>query len=61
MKYAIDTTFAAALLAIVLGTVSGVLVTIFPSNVYPWIGAVVGGIAAIAALIRKQFNVPEGE
>lgn len=61
MNYALDTTFAAALLAIVLATVAGVITALFPSDANPWVTPVVVGIVAVAALIRRQFNVPEGE
>jgi ABC-type sulfate transport system permease component len=61
MKYAIDTTFAAAAIAILLATVAGVLTALFPSDAYPWIVPVVVGITGFAGLIRKQFHVPDDE
>lgn len=60
MNYAVDTTFAAGILAIVLATAAGVLTALFPSDANPWVVAVVAGITAIAALVRRQFHVEGG-
>lgn len=61
MNLAIDKTLTAALIAIILGAVAGVLTAVFPSDANPWIVPIVTAVTAIAALIRRQFNVPEGE
>lgn len=50
--WTLDLRFAAAVLAIVLGTVAGVLTAVFPG--LPWVPPVVAGIAALAALIRRE-------
>lgn len=55
----ISTPFAAAVFAVVLTTLSGVLASVFPSDAYPWIAPVVAGITAIAALVRLEFKAPE--
>lgn len=58
-RYAIDLSFAAAVLAITLGVVSGVISAQFPIEANPWVPPVVGGITALAALVRRQFNVSD--
>jgi hypothetical protein len=59
VKYAIDRTFAASLSAIVLGTTAAVLTAAgqpgAPLAGQFWIVPVVGGITAIAALVRSQY------
>lgn len=63
MNYAIDRTFAAAVVAIVLGTLAAVLTAAVqpgaPLEGQFWVVPVVGGITALAALTRSQFQVPE--
>jgi len=59
MRYALDTSFAAALLAIVLATAAGVLTAVWPADAHPWVSPVVAGITAAAALIRRRFDAPE--
>jgi len=62
-KLALDKTLTAAVVAIVLGTLAGVLT----AETQPgaalagavWVPPVVAGITAIAALIRRQFSVPD--
>jgi len=59
VKYAFDLSFFAALAAIAFGTLSGVISAQFPVDANPWVPPVVGGIAGVAAIVRRQFNVPE--
>lgn len=59
MKYALDLSFWAAAAAISLGALTGVIVAQYPVDVNPWVPPVAGGLTAFAALIRRQFNVPE--
>ena len=53
----LDTATEVAILAIVLGAVSGVLTAVFPSDANPWIVPVAGAITAIATLIRQKAGV----
>jgi hypothetical protein len=59
VKYAIDRTFAASLSAIVLGTAAAVLTAAgqpgAPLAGQFWIVPLVGGITAVAALVRSQY------
>ncbi len=53
----LDTATEVAILAIVLGAVSGVLTAVFPSDATPWIVPVAGAITAIATLIKQKAGV----
>jgi len=59
MRYALDTSFAAAVAAIVASTIAGVLTAVWPSDAHPWVAPIVAGITALAALIRRRFEAPE--
>jgi len=56
---ALDTSFTAAVVAIVLATFAGVLTAVWPSDAHPWVSPIVAGITALAALIRRRFQAPE--
>lgn len=55
--WTLDLRFAAAVLAIVLGTVAGVLTATLPG--VAWVPPVVAGITALAALVRRTGDVPD--
>lgn len=51
----------AAIVAIVLGTLAGVLVAVFPSDVFPWVPVVAGGLTAIATVVDPRQGVDAAE
>lgn len=57
MRWTLDTSFAAALAAIILGTLAGVLSVVFPGA--PWVAPVVAGLAALGALLRRTAGLPD--
>lgn len=56
--WTLDLSFAAAVVAIVLSTVAGVLTAQLPG--VPWVAPVVAGITALAALVRREGGADDG-
>ena len=48
--------FAAGTVVILLTAVAGVITSMFPSDVFPWVAPVVAAITAFAALVKVEFK-----